>query len=43
LDQLAEQVEERLDELKAIGTRSQRASRPDLLATMRRLLLNLRN
>jgi CRP-like cAMP-binding protein len=43
LDQLAEQVAERLDELKAIGTRSQRASRPDLLATMRRLLMNLRN
>jgi len=43
LDQLAEQVAERLDELKAIGTRSQRQSRPDLLATMRRLLMNLRN
>jgi small-conductance mechanosensitive channel/CRP-like cAMP-binding protein len=43
LEQLAEQVAERLDELKAIGTRSQRESRPDLLATMRRLLLNLRN
>jgi len=43
LDQLAEQVEERLDGLKAIGTRSQGQSRPDLLATMRRLLMNLRN
>jgi len=43
LDKLAEQVGQRLDGLKAIGTGSQRESRPDLLATMRRLLMNLRN
>jgi CRP-like cAMP-binding protein len=43
LEELAEQVEGRLDELKAIGSRSQRDTGPDLLATMRRLLMNLRN
>jgi small-conductance mechanosensitive channel/CRP-like cAMP-binding protein len=43
LEELAEQVQERLDELKAIGTRSQRDTGSDLLATMRRLLMNLRN
>jgi hypothetical protein len=43
LEELAEQVEERLDELKAIGSRSQRDAGSDLLATMRRLLMNLRN
>ncbi len=43
LEELAEQVQERLDELKAIGSRSQRDTGSDLLATMRRLLMNLRN
>jgi small-conductance mechanosensitive channel/CRP-like cAMP-binding protein len=42
LGELAEQVQERLDELKAIGTRSPRETGSDLLATMRRLLMNLR-
>lgn len=40
LEELAEQVEGRLDELRSIDTRS--PAKPDLLATMKRLLLNLR-
>lgn len=42
LELLAEQVQRRLDELKSIGTRNESATEPAMLATMRKLLMNLR-
>ena len=41
LERLADQVEERLAELKAIGSNQSRKQKSDLLDTMRRLLIDL--
>lgn len=43
LERLAEQVQRRLEELQSLDRRSEATSQPALLATMRRLLSNLRS